>query len=220
MSTQLTQDSVTSALVRAVPEFSEALDEHLEDTGGEVLPHLLFGDLTRFVITAHDKGSGELVQRTLRFLERAIRDGDQDVQDVVAASFIENIGVWEPAMASLVLILPPALRAQACAQGGPTDGWDLHDAGADIEACRSRRLAAGTEVSAEVICHHPFGLGVRIVAFGELGHLDIDAIQPARGTIVDPLTYPEIGSQIPAIVLGYSGQDQLRLRMISQPLDE
>ena len=215
MSIQLTKVSVAPALVGAVPEFNAALDEHLEDMDGELLPHLLFGDITRFVVAALEEGSVELVQRTLQFLEGAIRDGDQYVQELVAVSFIENIGVWEPEMAPLVLQLPPALRAEACAQGGPTDGWDMHNAGADIEARRSRRLDAGLEVSAEVICHHPFGIGVRMVAFGELGHLDVVAIQPTRGTIVDPSTFPEVGSQIRVVVLGYSGQDQLRLRMLS-----
>jgi hypothetical protein len=69
-------------------------------------------------------------------------------------------------------------------------------------------------VTAEVVCRHPFGIGVRIVARGELGHLDVTAIRPTHGTIVDESTFPEIGSNIRAVVLGYSGMDdQLKLRM-------
>jgi hypothetical protein len=103
MPSQLTKASVATALVADVPEFSAALDEHLDDMGGDVLPHLLFGDLTRFLIAAHERGAAEPVPRTLQFLEGAIRHGDQYVKDLVAVSFIENIGVREPAMAALVL---------------------------------------------------------------------------------------------------------------------
>lgn len=119
MSSALTKASVVPALIAAAPELQPVLDEHLEDMSGELLPHLLFGDLTRYVTAAHGQGSGERVNRILQFLEDAIQNGDQYVKDLVAVSFIENIGVWEPEMASLVAALPPALRQEARAQGGP-----------------------------------------------------------------------------------------------------
>ncbi len=118
MSPELTKSSVVPALIEAAPELQTVLGEHLEDMGGEVLPHLLFGDLTRFVAEAHGQGSDEVVHRILDFLETAIQHGDGYVRNLVAVSFIENIGVWESEMASLVAALPPALRAGAGA-GGP-----------------------------------------------------------------------------------------------------
>jgi hypothetical protein len=66
----------------------------------------------------------------------------------------------------------------------------MHDAGADIDARRSWWLAISEEVCAEVVCHHPFGIGVRIVARDELGHLDVTAIRPTHGTTVDDRPSP------------------------------
>jgi hypothetical protein len=42
--------TVDEALRAAVPEFGGAIDEHITDNDEELLPHILFGDLTRFVL--------------------------------------------------------------------------------------------------------------------------------------------------------------------------
>ena len=103
------------ALVAAVPEFRPVLDEHVADFD-EVLPHVLFGDLTRFVLAAHERGDTALVSRSLEWLDRALRGGDERVQNVVAVSFVENVGVWDEALDEFVASWPAALREEARSQ--------------------------------------------------------------------------------------------------------
>lgn len=87
-------------------------------TNDDLLPHVLFGDFTRFVIEAWRSGDSDLLGRCLDFLERALLEGDEKVLNLVEASFIENVGVWDPVMAPFVETWPNALRAQAERQSG------------------------------------------------------------------------------------------------------
>jgi hypothetical protein len=103
---------VIDDLVSEVPEFEPTVREHVE-TYDSLLPHVLFGDFTRFVVAAWQDGNLELVGRCMDFLERALAGGDPGLHDLVAASFVENVGVWEPGMAPFVETWPPALRMVA-----------------------------------------------------------------------------------------------------------
>ena len=98
--------------------------------------------------------------------------------------------------------------------------WDMHTAGPEILAARTACLPDGVEVVAEVICHHAFGIGVRLVEHFDFAHLDVPAIRPTSGDLVNKLTFPPVGSRIKAVVLGYTGTDQqMRLRMPGSPTD-
>ncbi len=108
----LAYSEVESALRAAVPEFASSIEEHLADND-ELLPHVLFGDLTRFVVAAHQRGEGDLVRRVLTFLDSALRDGDDKVQNLVEVSFIENVGPWDEAQKRFIASWPDALRAEA-----------------------------------------------------------------------------------------------------------
>jgi hypothetical protein len=83
----------------AVPEFASRVDDHIA-VYGEVLPHVLVADLGQFVVTAHERGDRDLEQRALTLLDRALRDGDPDVQYAVAASFVEGVGSEHPRWAA------------------------------------------------------------------------------------------------------------------------
>ncbi|MDQ6772225.1 MAG: hypothetical protein M3024_04435 [Candidatus Dormibacteraeota bacterium] len=71
------------------------------DFNEELLPHVLFGDLTRWVIDLYRKSHGhadtekqrtEILDRTLCFLETRFRDSeDTAAQDLIAVSFLENL---------------------------------------------------------------------------------------------------------------------------------
>jgi hypothetical protein len=115
----LTYETIAEVLVDAIPEFRPALEQHLRDQEGEVLPHLLFGDLTRFVLAARDGGDDALVERCLAFLDLAARSPRPRVTNLVAASFVENVGPWEPQMSAFIETWPDALRRMAVQQG-----WD------------------------------------------------------------------------------------------------
>ncbi|RVX39735.1 hypothetical protein EDD27_2100 [Nonomuraea polychroma] len=83
----------------------------------EVLPHVLFGDLTGFVLHAHQQGDEELVRRCLTFLALAMKSADARVCELVAVSFVENVGPWDPATADFIASWPDALRDEASDQG-------------------------------------------------------------------------------------------------------
>jgi hypothetical protein len=108
----LTRASIHEAMREAVPEFGPTIDEHLEEFGEDVR-YLLFGDMTRFVLAARADGATDLVERCLAFLDLALREGDDSVQDLVAVGFVENVGLWDPANRSFIRSWPAALKAEA-----------------------------------------------------------------------------------------------------------
>jgi hypothetical protein len=40
------------------PDPFTLLDEHVEDNFGEILPHVFFGDLTRFIVSTYERECG------------------------------------------------------------------------------------------------------------------------------------------------------------------
>ncbi len=58
---------------------------------GEVLPHLLFGDLSRFTVAAYRRGQEELAERIIGLMERLLRDCDDPTRDLVGVSFVATI---------------------------------------------------------------------------------------------------------------------------------
>jgi hypothetical protein len=108
----LAYSEVATALRETLPEFAAAIDEHVADHD-EVLPHVLFGDLTRFVLDAHQRGDDDLVRRALAFLDSALREGDDGVQNLVGVSFVENVGPWDADQAQFIASWPDALRLEA-----------------------------------------------------------------------------------------------------------
>jgi hypothetical protein len=88
---QVTQRPALAAIdefVAAIPELRAALDEHLRDND-ELLPHVFFGDISRF---AHDLASvqdEELARRIADALERMAASPDGDVVNVIHVSFVE-----------------------------------------------------------------------------------------------------------------------------------
>jgi ribosomal protein S1 len=86
----------------------------------------------------------------------------------------------------------------------------MHEPGAAPVVDERSRLATGARVTGEVVCHHHFGLGVRLDGREEYGHVDITAIGSTR--LSRPGDFPPIGSQVTGRVLGYSG-DQLKLAL-------
>ena len=104
-------DSETAAyvewVVAAVPELQPVLQEHLDDNLGELLPHVLFGDVTRWAQAEADAGN-EPLQRLLTQLEDGLANGGPDVQGLVVASFVENVDDDSPLLGRL----PDALLRQ------------------------------------------------------------------------------------------------------------
>lgn len=112
MSDAITYNDVVDELLKHVPEFRDEVEEHRE-FHGELLPHVLFGDLTRFVLRAREEGQDELVQRALGFLDEALRRGDEQVDNLVSLSFVQNVEPWGPEYAAFIEEWPPALQDEA-----------------------------------------------------------------------------------------------------------
>jgi hypothetical protein len=90
-------ESVVPLLTKEVPELRPLILGHLEDNG-ETLPHVLFGDVTQFVISKVIENSHEansVVDRILCFLEAAFESTDVRVRELISVSFLENL-VGEP----------------------------------------------------------------------------------------------------------------------------
>lgn len=77
---------------------AELLKEHARDNSGEILPHVFFGDLTRYVLSLHtaaagagESGSRRELREILNLLEGAFSAGDPSLQELIAVSFLENL---------------------------------------------------------------------------------------------------------------------------------
>ena len=106
---KLTYPNVVQALVDEVPGLRPLLREHLQDND-EVLAHVVFGDLTRFVQeTALQRGANSpVVANILNFLEDAMSSEDEKVRELVSVSFLENLDHDIPAYAEIRAMLGPS----------------------------------------------------------------------------------------------------------------
>jgi hypothetical protein len=100
-------------LAETEPALARLRDEHIA-FNGELLPHVLFGDVTRWIV-AHAPAT-----HVLQVLERHIATGDADVDNLIGVSFLENLG---PGETSVRQALGPRLRAEldALETWTPTD---------------------------------------------------------------------------------------------------
>jgi hypothetical protein len=98
-------------LALAVPESGNTVAEHLADNDGLLL-HLLISDLLRMTVTSYAAGEVVLADRLLAFMDRCLREGDDDVVNAVAVSFVEGFGAYPGESDALLEWWPPALRAE------------------------------------------------------------------------------------------------------------
>ncbi|WP_410622978.1 hypothetical protein [Amycolatopsis sp. cmx-8-4] len=79
-------------------------------------------------------------------------------------------------------------------------GWDMHKAG----SAEFFVLPAGEVADSEVICHHPFGLGLYLPEYDAYAHVNIPEVSEtvAHG----PDEFPPIGSSVRARSFGPSGE--------------
>jgi hypothetical protein len=79
----------------------------------EWLPHLLFGDLTDFVLAARAAGDTGTVRAVLNVLDSALASSDDYVVNLIGVSFVENVEPSDPEMATFIASWPDRLRAAA-----------------------------------------------------------------------------------------------------------
>jgi hypothetical protein len=103
-----------------IPGVNDLFKQHLKEQG-ELLPHVFFGDVTRFflaLVGRHDEAARAASTELMHALEEAM-DGDEPVQELVVASFLENL-LGDPMLDSIRQHLPPKLRRafERVEQGG------------------------------------------------------------------------------------------------------
>jgi hypothetical protein len=109
----LSYEKIVPTRVAAVPALRDRLQEHIQDNG-EILQHVFFGcELVPFVLAAWSAGSTEVVGRCLKILEAAMTCTDDRTCGLVAVSFVEQVGPWEPDVKPFVATWPPALAREA-----------------------------------------------------------------------------------------------------------
>lgn len=86
--------SFVGALVYRFPLLRPMLQEHLDDQEGEVLPHLFMADVERWLereVLNRPAQSQTEIAALLAFLEEAFVTGDEEIRNVISASFLEHL---------------------------------------------------------------------------------------------------------------------------------
>jgi hypothetical protein len=106
-------------LLERVPELRPAYDEHVRDNG-QLLPHVFFGDVTRYVLRQVRDGNtaaSHPVGQILGCLEHCMASGSEDVKELVSVSFIENLLGNDDVLATLKGMMGPNLLRGLAAHG-------------------------------------------------------------------------------------------------------
>jgi hypothetical protein len=78
------------ALIYHHPKLSPLLVEHLEDNNGQVLPHLLMGDVMRWIVENLESDLQQC-RSVLVWLDEAYESGNDEVRGLIVLSGVENI---------------------------------------------------------------------------------------------------------------------------------
>jgi hypothetical protein len=94
-------------LAKRFPQLSPLLIEH-ENDNDEVLPHVFFGDVRRFVEEQLDRGDEAQLKPLFEFFEEAYVKGDEPIENVIAVSLLEDL--WD--RPEIKPLLGPAMAQQ------------------------------------------------------------------------------------------------------------
>jgi|HubBroStandDraft_6_1064221.scaffolds.fasta_scaffold69403_2 hypothetical protein len=113
MSKRPTYETIVSNLIEEAPDLRSLYEEHLRDYG-EILPHVFFGDLTRFVQEAFTRPPSsparQIGLKIIALLERAGSSDDEKLQELVSTSFLENLDQDGNAFNDIRASLGPTLK--------------------------------------------------------------------------------------------------------------
>jgi hypothetical protein len=108
----LTTSEFIAILTAEVPEADPTVREHLDDNDAQLLLHLLTADLQRLAFRWFEQDSKEQFERLVGVIERGLREGDEQVSNAMAVSFVEDSGWWDPAMQRFIAAWPRALQEE------------------------------------------------------------------------------------------------------------
>jgi hypothetical protein len=111
--TALTYETFPELLRQAVLGFDRVYEEHLADYD-EVLPHVLLGDLVRFLSQEIERDGPEsaALKQVVPLMERAMGSADSRLQELVAVSFLENLEAEDPGFGAVRCLFGPRLEEQ------------------------------------------------------------------------------------------------------------
>lgn len=109
---QMSRQMFVERLVDEVPQTAGLVTEHLEDNDGELLLHLLMGDLLRFAVSAFQANDTLTASKVLGLVDQALRDGDEYVQNAVAVSFVEHSGFGPGESEEFLAVWPQGLKEE------------------------------------------------------------------------------------------------------------
>lgn len=101
-------------LVEAVPRLRGVYEEHLADND-ELLPHVFFAEMTRFLVGQVAGGTAvgrRDVERVIKILEEAFGAGDVEVDSLIALSFVEALEPRERGYQEIRLMMGPKLKTE------------------------------------------------------------------------------------------------------------
>ena len=107
-------DSGEVLVKRLVEQFTQLVPlyaEHLADNNGELLPHVLFWEVTRSVVDSYLGRSPHLDWRgVIATLDGEYQQGDVYLRGIVEVSFLENLPYPKEEGYGIVGVLPERLR--------------------------------------------------------------------------------------------------------------
>ena len=109
--------SFVGVLVRRCRFLLPVLSEHLEGHEGEVLPHPFMADVERWAESALQRGATEDLADLMEQLEAEFNGLDEEVREVIAASFLEHLPSPGASGSELRDLVGPACAKQLRAIG-------------------------------------------------------------------------------------------------------
>jgi len=108
---QLRYDNFAEQLRTVVPGFERVYDEHVSDYD-EVLPHVLLGDLVRFLSAEVELRGAEALalKKAIPLLEDAACSEDERLQELIVVSFLENLEPDDPSFLAIRNSFGPGLE--------------------------------------------------------------------------------------------------------------
>lgn len=106
--------SFVQSMVARFTGLKPVLEEHIKHNH-KILPHLFFGDVTLYALSlvrvSRPDQTSEL-HLLLEFLEETFSGGDGELQELIAASFLENLQGTGDKGAHIIAMLGPNLTKQ------------------------------------------------------------------------------------------------------------
>ncbi len=89
----------TLELINEIESLRPVYEEHIRDVD-ELLPHVFFIDLTEYVISIYksisnnpNKDLRDELDNILKYIEKGVSEGNEDIQELIGVSFLENLGI-------------------------------------------------------------------------------------------------------------------------------